>query len=59
MHIEERKVTVREVTERYFNDAEEDVVGYDYTAKRPGDNVPSFQLRQCRYRQGWRCRYRR
>ena len=29
MHIEERKVTVREVTEGYFNDAEEGVVGYD------------------------------
>mgnify|MGYP002657818547 FL=1 len=29
MHIEERKVTVREVTEKYFNDAEEGVVGYD------------------------------
>ena len=29
MKIEERKVTVREVTEGYFNDAEEGVVGYD------------------------------
>lgn len=29
MHIEERKVTVREVAEGYFNDAEEGVVGYD------------------------------
>lgn len=29
MHIEERKITVREVTEGYFNDAEEGVVGYD------------------------------
>lgn len=29
MHIEERKVTVREVTEGYFNDAEEGVVGYN------------------------------
>ena len=29
MHIEERKVTVREVTEGYFNDAEEGVVGFD------------------------------
>lgn len=29
MHIEERKVTVREVTEGYFNDEEEGVVGYD------------------------------
>ena len=29
MKIEERKVTVREVTENYFNDAEEGVVGYD------------------------------
>ncbi len=29
MHIEERKVTVREITEGYFNDAEEGVVGYD------------------------------
>lgn len=29
MHIEERKVTVREVTEGYFNDVEEGVVGYD------------------------------
>lgn len=29
MHIEERKVTIREVTEGYFNDAEEGVVGYD------------------------------
>lgn len=29
MRIEERKVTVREVTEGYFNDAEEGVVGYD------------------------------
>lgn len=28
MHIEERKVTVREVIEGYFNDAEEGVVGY-------------------------------
>ena len=35
MHIEERKVTVREVTERYFNDAEEDVVGYDEQLKGP------------------------
>jgi hypothetical protein len=29
MHIEEKKITVREVTEGYFNDAEEGVVGYD------------------------------
>lgn len=29
MHIEERKVTVREVTDGYFNDAEEGVTGYD------------------------------
>lgn len=29
MKIEERKVTVREITEGYFNDAEEGVVGYD------------------------------
>lgn len=29
MHIEERKVTVREVVAGYFNDAEEGVVGYD------------------------------
>lgn len=29
MKIEERKVTVREVAEGYFNDAEEGVVGYD------------------------------
>lgn len=29
MHIEERKVTVREVTEGYFNNEEEGVVGYD------------------------------
>lgn len=29
MKIEERKVTVRDVTEGYFNDAEEGVVGYD------------------------------
>lgn len=29
MQIEQRKVTVREVTEGYFNDAEEGVVGYD------------------------------
>ncbi len=29
MHIEERKITVREITEGYFNDAEEGVVGYD------------------------------
>lgn len=29
MRIEERKVTIREVTEGYFNDAEEGVVGYD------------------------------
>lgn len=29
MHIEERKVTVGEVTEGYFNDAEEGVTGYD------------------------------
>ena len=29
MKIEERKVTVREVSEGYFNDAEEGVVGYD------------------------------
>lgn len=29
MHIEERKVTVREVTEGYFNDEEEGVVGYN------------------------------
>lgn len=29
MHIEERKITVREVTEGYFNDAEEGVVGYN------------------------------
>lgn len=29
MKIEERKVTVREVTEGYFNDAEEGVVGYN------------------------------
>ena len=29
MNIKERKVTVREVTEGYFNDAEEGVVGYD------------------------------
>lgn len=29
MKIEERKVTVREVTKGYFNDAEEGVVGYD------------------------------
>lgn len=29
MIIEERKVTVREVTEGYFNDAEEGVTGYD------------------------------
>lgn len=29
MIIEERKVTVREVTENYFNDAEEGVTGYD------------------------------
>lgn len=29
MHIEERKVTVREVTEGYFNNDEEGVVGYD------------------------------
>lgn len=29
MHIEERKITVREVTEGYFNDAEEGVIGYD------------------------------
>ena len=28
MHIEQRKVTVREVTENYFNDAEEGVTGY-------------------------------
>lgn len=29
MQIEQRKVTVREVTEGYFNDAEEGVTGYD------------------------------
>lgn len=29
MQINERKITVREVTEGYFNDAEEGVVGYD------------------------------
>lgn len=29
MHIEERKVTVREVTEGYFNDEEEGIVGYN------------------------------
>ena len=29
MHIEERNVTIREVTKNYFNDAEEGVVGYD------------------------------
>lgn len=29
MHIEERKVAVREVAEGYFNDAEEGVVGYN------------------------------
>ena len=29
MHIEEKKITVREITENYFNDAEEGVVGYD------------------------------
>ena len=29
MNIEQRKVTVREVVENYFNDAEEGVVGYD------------------------------
>ena len=29
MEIAERKVTVREITEGYFNDAEEGVVGYD------------------------------
>lgn len=29
MHIEERKVTVREVTEGYFNNEEEGVVGYN------------------------------
>ncbi len=29
MHIVERKITVREITEGYFNDAEEGVVGYD------------------------------
>jgi len=29
MDIQERKVTIREVTEGYFNDAEEGVVGYD------------------------------
>lgn len=29
MHIDERKITVREITENYFNDAEEGVVGYD------------------------------
>lgn len=29
MQIEQRKVTVREVTDGYFNDAEEGVVGYD------------------------------
>ena len=29
MHIEERKVTVREVTDGYFDDAEEGVTGYD------------------------------
>jgi hypothetical protein len=29
MIIEERKVTIREVTENYFNDAEEGVTGYD------------------------------
>ena len=29
MHIEERKATVREVTEGYFNDSEEGAVGYD------------------------------
>lgn len=28
MDIQERKVTVRELTEDYFNDAEEGVVGY-------------------------------
>lgn len=29
MHIKEKRITVREVTEGYFNDAEEGVVGYD------------------------------
>lgn len=29
MKIEERRVTVRELTEGYFNDEEEGVVGYD------------------------------
>ena len=29
MHIKEKKITVREVTEGYFNDAQEGVVGYD------------------------------
>lgn len=29
MIVEERKVTIREVTENYFNDAEEGVTGYD------------------------------
>lgn len=29
MIIEERKVTVREVTDGYYNNAEEGVVGYD------------------------------
>ena len=33
MRIEERKVTVREVTEGYFNDAEEDVVRHPLIPK--------------------------
>lgn len=33
MHIEERKVTVREVTEGYFNDAEEGVVRHPLITK--------------------------
>ena len=43
MHIEERKITVREVTEGYFNDAEEGVVGYDEQL----DIRPKYQ-RECR-----------
>ena len=41
MHIEERKITVREVTEGYFNDAEEGVVGYDEQL----DIRPKYQRR--------------
>lgn len=39
MHIEERKVTVREVAENYFNDAEEGPCDWDKVHKRLADLI--------------------